>query len=420
MKKWIAAGLALLVLVFWIAAAPRPEIGCCIAESVVFDPATEKAIAAVDRSADFAREIEHFPSDLPHMDDAVILDGGASALVTATDGRIWKVDLTTHAAEPFVDAPLLALGIDEAPGDPNHVYFCVSHTYGEKDAGEAVGLYRLALDTRAIEPVVLKVPDTEIDHEHPVVYADADPKAPELRPDGSGGKSRALVVCDNLEVSADGRRIYFSEPFAYEGATVDDAVDEAIALARNGRLWRHDIDTGTTRLIAEGFHFINGVLCDPHPGQPREESVIVTQTSLFRLTRFYLSGPKAGSAEVAIDGLTGTPDDMNRDAAGRLWLAAFLDRSPLLTWIHANAWIKPLIMRLPSNLLPIPKRTGVIVVSPDGGKPLYAATYEGPRLTSLASAVPAPNGIYLANEPLSGSNPEQNGIVRLKWPKQLQ
>jgi hypothetical protein len=111
---------------------------------------------------------------------------------------------------------------------------------------------------------------------------------------------------------------------------------------------------------------------------------------------------------------------MNRDAAGRLWLAAFLDRSPLLTWIHTNAWIKPLIMRLPSNLLPIPKRTGVIVVSPDGGKPLYAATYEGPRLTSLASAVPAPNGIYLANEPLSGSNPEQNGIVRLKWPKQLQ
>jgi hypothetical protein len=43
-------------------------------------------------------------------------------------------------------------------------------------------------------------------------------------------------------------------------------LDEAIALAPNGRLWRYDISTDTTRLIAEGFHFINGVLYDLHPG----------------------------------------------------------------------------------------------------------------------------------------------------------
>ena len=149
-----------------------------------------------------------------------------------------------------------------------------------------------------------------------------------------------------------------------------ECVDEAIALAPNGRLWRHDLDSGTTRLIAEGFHFINGVLADLHPGQPREESVLVTQTSLFRLTRFYLRGPRAGTAEVVLDGITGMADGMDRDANGRIWLALFAERGPLLTWLHANAWLKPLFMRLPADLLLRQVgRTGVLVVSPDGRTP---------------------------------------------------
>lgn len=417
MKKWILLGIALLIVVWWIAAAPRPEIRP--AESVVFDPATAVAIAAVDRSAAFAAGLEHFPSNLPSFDDVVFLEGGTKALVTATDGKIWIVDIATHAAQPFVDVPLAAYGIHEAPGDPNHVYFCAAEAYAKPAGNEAVGLYRLTLDSRSVEPLVLEVPATE--HTHPVVYADSDTNAPELRRDSSGVPRRKLVVCDDLEVSEDGRRIYFSEPFDYQGATLADAVDEAIALSPNGRLWRYDLDSGSTRLIAEGFHFINGVLYDLHPGQPREESVLVDQTSLFRLTRFYLRGPKAGSYEVALDGLTGMTDGMNRDATGRIWLAVFAERSPLLTWLHAHAWIKPLFLRLPTKLLlGLPQHTGVIVVSPDAKTPLYAAMYKGPYLAAAASAVPSPDGIYLANEPLGSSQGQApKGILRLKWPPEL-
>ncbi|MCA1561309.1 MAG: hypothetical protein LC804_13955, partial [Acidobacteria bacterium] len=148
-----------------------------------------------------------------------------------------------------------------------------------------------------------------------------------------------------------------------------------------------DLDSGATRLIAEGFHFINGVLYDPHPGQPREESVIVNQTSHFRLTRFYMRGPKAGTSEVVLDGITGMNDGMDRDAAGRIWLALFTEGSDVLTWAHGNAWVKPLLIRVPTRLLlRKPRRTGLLVLSPDGRKPLYSAMYEGPMLTSIASA----------------------------------
>ena len=315
----------------------------------------------------------------------------------------------------------MAWGIHEVPGDSNRIYFCAAGSYANRPPGETVGLYALDLDSGNVEPLVTRVPDTTIVPGRPVVYADLDATAPTLASAADGAPSRDLAVCDNLEVSTDGQRIYFTEPFAYANATVDDAIDEAIALAPNGRLWRYDLKDATTRLIAEGFHFINAVLVDPHPGRPREESVIVTQTSLFRVTRMFVDGPKAGRSEIVIDALPGTPDGMDRDAQGRLWLAMFIERGELLTWAHENAWVKPLLMRLPTTLLlsAQTQRTGVVVLSPDGSTPLYSAFYEGPKLFSIASAVPVPDGIYLANVALDDSDRDPMGMQRLPWPSEL-
>lgn len=419
-KLIILAGLIVVIGTWWFVAAPREEIACCVTGSIAFDPATVRATDAVDRSAQFAADLESFPSDLPAYDDAVLMDGGTKALITAHDGQLWMLDLAANTAEPIVDVPLMAWGIHEAPGDETRIYFCSSGTYEDRPEGEVAGLYRLDLGTRRVEPVVLTVPDTKNPGQSPLVFADDDPAAPAINGDANGVPGRGLAVCDNLEVSEDGQRIYFSEPFAYHNASVGDAIDEAIALAPNGRLWRHDLVSGTTRLIAEGFHFINGVLYDPHPGELREESVLVTQTSLFRVTRFYVAGPKAGSFEVVIDDLPGTPDGMDRDADGRIWLAMFVDRGRLLTWIHENAWIKSLVMRLPTALLlSQTQRTGVVVLSPDGTTPLYSAFYKGPELFSIASAVPTPSGIYLANVALGVSERDQMGVQRLKWPAEL-
>jgi hypothetical protein len=406
--------LALIAGVWWVAAMPRPEIQ--VAGAITIDRATEEAIRAVDRSAEFASTLEQFASTVPPFDDAVFLQDGTTALVTATDGQIWRMNVANHAAEPLVDPPLMAYGIHVAPGNPNHVYFCASRSYSSAAPDERVGLYRLSLDTRKVEPLVLDVPATDLMNEIPVVYADNDLGAPEVRP-GASAATRPLIVCDNLDVSEDGKRIYFSEPFDYTDASIDDALDEAIALSPNGRLWRYDLDIRATRLVAEGFHFVNGVLYDLHPGKPREESVLVTQTSLFRLTRFYISGPKAGRAEVVIDGLTGLDDGMDRDDSGRIWLALFSHRSALLTWVHEHPWIKPLFMRVPARLLmALPQQTGVVVLSQDGRTPLYSALYDGDVLASVASAVPSLPGVYLANEALGPERRADHKVVRLKWP----
>lgn len=422
MKKLIVASILTGVLVaWWNISAPREEIRCCIAGTIAFNPSIAQNIDAVDQSEKFSASLETLPLELPAYDDAIFLDNGVTALVTAHDGKIWKIDLVNKAAEPLVDVPLMAWGIHETPGDPSYIYFCSSGSYENRPPDEAAGLYRLDVSTRSIEPLVLKVPNTKINLQQPVVYADNDANAPEIRTDSSGAPGRNIAVCDNLEVSEDGRRINFFEPFYYENASADDAIDEAIALAPNGRLWRYDIESNSIRLIAEGFHFINGILYDPHPGLAREESVIVTQTSLFRVTRFYVNGPKAGSFEIVIDTLPGMPDGMDRDEKGRIWLAMFTERSPLLTWVHENAWIKPLLLRMPTSLLlSQTQRTGVVVLSPDGSKPLYSAFYQGSELSSIASAVPASSGIYLANVALDGPDRGQKkSVQRLQWPPEL-
>jgi hypothetical protein len=63
-------------------------------------------------------------------------------------------------------------------------------------------------------------------------------------------------------------------------------------------------------------------------------------------------------------------DGIDRDANGRIWLALSTEGRPVLTWLHANAWAKALVLRLPTKLLfSKPGRTGVLVLTPYGKTP---------------------------------------------------
>ncbi|SFI35121.1 hypothetical protein [Nitrosomonas sp. Nm34] len=87
----------------------------------------------------------------------------------------------------------------------------------------------------------------------------------------------------------------------------------------------------------------------------------------------------------------------------------------MLTWLHENAWIIPLLMGLPTSLLlSQTQRPDVVVLSPDGSKPLDGALYKDSELSLIASAVPVSSGIYLAN--VAFNNPDRaqkKGIRRL-------
>ena len=317
-----------LFAAWWFASAPPNylEIGPAvdlggIAESILAVEAPPEALGLA---------LERVDSDVPGHDDLLLREQDGVAFVSGMDGWIWRVPLA-GGGEPFADVPLMPSGLRAAPDDDDVLYFCASRLHGEEHPeDERVGLYRLTISTRQVTPVVTDVAMTPaIPKRHRKVFAATDAGAPAVVHTAiDGTNSRPLAFCNDLDVSADGKRIYFTEPIAYAGASMGGgAVAEAITLGENGRLWRHDLENGETRLMAEGFHFIDGILIDPHPVDAREESVLVTQTPGFAITRFFFTGSRAGTAEAIWTGLPGMPDGMDRDAQGRIWIGLYRKRS---------------------------------------------------------------------------------------------
>jgi sugar lactone lactonase YvrE len=419
-KKTLVLASALIALaalaVWWRAATPPAHHA--VPDAIHFDARMSDAARAVEQSDAFAERLEHIEADIPGYDDIVFLADDRTALVSAMDGRIWSYDRAARKADVLVDPPLMAAGMHESPTHPDEVYFCASRLWGESyPANERVGLYRLRVATRAIEPVVLDVPVAAAIGEK--VWPLDDPAAPRLVRDTQGALgaqaagSRPLAFCNDLEISADGQRIYFSEPFAYAGASMGGGtIPEVIAHRGNGYVWLHDLSSAQTRLVAQGIHFPDGILHESHPGQAREDSILISQTTGFRILRLYLDGPEAGRSEVVMDGMPGMCDGMDRDRQGRIWCGMYARRTGFIDWLHANPWLKHVLLRLPLNWIAQPNATGVMALSPDASRVLYSAWYDGPKVTHIASAIEGPDGsIYLA--PFSRKHP---GLTRMKNP----
>ncbi len=376
------------------------------------------AMKAVDkRNAPFL-DIDAVAENIPGQDDVVFFPEQEKAFVTAMDGYFWKLDLKTKQAERFVKTPLIPPGARRNPVLRNKILFCASRLHGRTfPDSEKVGVYELDTDTKAIQPVLQRVftpQPAALKNENPgIVYGPG--KGPELQLAAmNAGNSIDMPFCNDLDVSADGERIYFTAPYSYAGASMAGGTfGEAITLARNGYLWMFDRRRQVLSLVARDFNFIDGILVEGRAGQ-REESVLITETTKFKIDRLYVSGPKAGTHEILWENLPGMPDGMDRDSEGRIWVGLIKKRSGLISWAHRNPWIKNLFLNLPRWLLPVPKQTGILCLSADGARPLYYAMHEGKVIQDISVAVPYRDRLYLPN-----FSEHTHGLFSLPFPKDL-
>lgn len=389
-----------MMVVWWIASAPPSHLRIGPAYVIGDVPQSIQDVTVTDDP--IGQTMTTIAPNLPGYDDVVLQEHLGRAFVTARDGWIWKIDLETGEAEPFVDVPLMAAGAHEMPGDDDTICFCASHLYETTyPDDEQVGLYRLTISTKEVTPILLRTPippavaPPAAGNEGTVFTSETEEK---LAVDAMNeGNSRPIAFCNDFDISSDGKRFYFSEPFAYEGASMGGgATGEAITLGLNGRLWKYDAETGTAALAAHGYNFIDGVLLEEN-GQGREQSVLVTETTKFRIMRLFISGERAGEDEIVWDALPSMADGLERDAEGRIWIGMMKKRTGLITWAHANPWIKPLMLRLPVSLLPVPTVSGVLVLSEDAATPLWYAEHSGTHVQDIAAVIPGESGIYLAN-----------------------
>jgi ribose transport system permease protein len=79
----------------------------------------------------------------------------------------------------------------------------------------------------------------------------------------------------------------------------------------NGRLVCYDPKTKKTWTVLNHFYFPNGI-CVSHDGK----SVLIASTSLCKVFRYRLEGPRKGALEILIDDLPGLADNINRASDG--------------------------------------------------------------------------------------------------------
>lgn len=180
---------------------------------------------------------------------------------------------------------------------------------------------------------------------------------------------------DDLDVSADGRRVYFSDASS-RWHVGEDHLD-LIEHGGHGRLLCHDLGSGETTVLMRGLQFANGVTLGPG-----EDYLLVTETGAYRVHRYWLRGARAGQSELWLDNLPGFPDNIRFNGRDRFWLAIPSPRNPLLDALAGQPLLRfaflqyarrgPLPVRHAAMLLGVDLEGRLRVNAQDHGKGAYS------------------------------------------------
>ncbi|MCG8455531.1 MAG: SMP-30/gluconolactonase/LRE family protein [Holophagales bacterium] len=302
--------------------------------------AVNRSLAAAERLAE--GEI-HGPEDV-----AVAPDG--TAYLGTEDGKIVRVSAGGSEVATVVDTGGRPLGL-------------AFDAEGRLLVADGIrGLLRVAVDGRGDEPEVLS----------------------------TGAAGVPFGFTDDLDVASDGR-IYFSDASSRFG--VGEYLYDLLEARPHGRLLRHDPATGVTELLAQGLYFANGIALSRD-----EDFVLVNETYRYRITRYWLKGPKAGTSEIFIDNLPGFPDGVSSNRRGTFWVALFTVRNATMDRLHPYPFAKAFLSKLPRFLWPKPAPYGLVIALDEQGRVLRTLQDPGGAvIPQVTSAEEAGGYLYLGN-----------------------
>uniref|UniRef100_A0A914EA74 Strictosidine synthase conserved region domain-containing protein n=1 Tax=Acrobeloides nanus TaxID=290746 RepID=A0A914EA74_9BILA len=114
----------------------------------------------------------------------------------------------------------------------------------------------------------------------------------------------------------------------------------------NGRVIQVDLKTGEAKVLLDKLVFPNGIQLFPD-----KQSVLISETWEYRVTRLYIAGPKKGQHEVFVN-LPGAPDNIRLNPRGNFWVAIACTRQQGKFFIWDFLAPYPLIRTLIMQLVP--------------------------------------------------------------------
>lgn len=153
------------------------------------------------------------------------------------------------------------------------------------------------------------------------------------------------------------------------GGTFESSVLDILEQSSTGRILEVNPANQTTRIVAKGFNFFNGVALSQD-----EQTLFVNETGKYRVWKVSVGAndldisTPSDQAKVLFDNLPGYPDNLMRGQAGKIWLGFAKPRNPTIDKLAAKPFMRKLTLRLPRVLWPIPKAYGHVMAFTEDGK----------------------------------------------------
>lgn len=166
---------------------------------------------------------------------------------------------------------------------------------------------------------------------------------------------------NDVDVAPDGL-VYFTDSSPRFG--IRQVRDAILEHGGGGRLMRYDPATGKVVLLLSDLQFANGVAVSGDGS-----FVLVAETGAYRVTRYWLSGPKRGTSEPFLENLPGLPDNITWSPERRaFWIALYSPRLPALDLLAPHPFLRRIVYRLPLWIQPQPARHAWALAVDEQGK----------------------------------------------------
>ena len=171
---------------------------------------------------------------------------------------------------------------------------------------------------------------------------------------------RPLTFCSNVVELPDGT-IYFTQSTAK--FTYDHFKGAIIEARGDGGLFRRDPD-GTVTTLLDHLYFANGVTVTADGS-----ALVLAETQGRRLSKYWLSGPNAGTLTRLAEHLPAMPDNISTGSDGRIWVAMVTPRNTAADALAPRSpWLRKVLWKLPDRLQPqIEPVVWAVAFDPDTG-----------------------------------------------------
>lgn len=208
--------------------------------------------------------------------------------------------------------------------------------------------------------------------------------------------SRPFLIPNGLDIGSDGT-IYFSNTSYDQPYSIKYGRKLILELRKNGGLYSFHPGTGEVKTLIDGTYFGNGVVLSKN-----EDFILMTETTKYRVLKYWLKGSKKGEVEVLMDNLPGFPNGISIRENGSFWLGFTTIRNDALDKIHSQKNMKKLMYSLPNFLQPQQEAFGMILNIDEHGEILQALFDPSGTVIPEAGAVKEYHGkLYLGGDIVS-------------------